>query len=499
MLTDLLSFALSTAPDKLAVVCDETAYTFGQVHARANALAAYFKAQGVSAGERIGLLARNVPQYLETQVACLRAGAVLVPLNFRLAAAEVQYILRDCSPRITLAEPAFAALVDSTLTDALLIDAEYERIVGGAVESPPPMVDPDVDAMILYTSGTTGRPKGAVLTNRALYSRIYANLFEYSVRSGSTFLQCLPMFHIASNVSYTYSFAGATCIYLKDFHPLAVLELIEKHQVTTALLVPTMINALIHQPETRTANLSTLERVAYGASPIPPSVLVEAIHQLGCEFLQLYGMTETSAATVLRPQFHDPRHHADLLTSAGQSALGMDVRIVDDSDNELADGDVGEIVCRGEAVMRAYWNNREASDDVLKNGWMHTGDLGFRSDGGFFFVTDRKKDMIVSGGENVYPREVEDVLFEHPGILEAAVIGVPDDKWGERVHACIVMEPGQDFDADDIRAHARASLAGYKVPRSLEAMHSLPKNATGKVLKVDLRRPYWEGQTRGIS
>ena len=261
-------------------------------------------------------------------------------------------------------------------------------------------------------------------------------------------------------------------------------------------MVPTMINSVINHPYVHGANLQSLQTLAYGASAIPPVVLEQAIGALGCGFLQLFGVTETSGCTVLRRADH---LHEGRLASAGTPALSFEVRIVDDQDVDVPDGQVGEVVCRGPALMDRYWNAPEATAEAMRSGWMHTGDLGYRDDEGYLFVTDRKKDMIVSGGENVYPREVEDVLFQHPGVLEAAVIGVPDERWGERVHAVLVPRPDNQLDADDVLGFARQRLAAYKVPKSAEFAAELPKNATGKVLKTVLREPWWEGRTRNIN
>jgi acyl-CoA synthetase (AMP-forming)/AMP-acid ligase II len=324
-------------------------------------------------------------------------------------------------------------------------------------------------------------------------------LFEYDVRPDDRFLQCLPLFHIASNVSSTYAYAGATQVLLPAFDPAMMLDLISQHQISTALLVPTMINAVINYPGVGEFDLGSLHTVAYGASPIPPVVLEKAIGILGCGFVQLFGMTETSGCTVLRRADHDPDKHPELLASAGREALSFEVRVVDDQDVDVATSEVGEVVCRGPAVMDEYWNNPDASAEALRNGWMHTGDMGYRNADGYLFITDRKKDMIVTGGENVYPREVEDVLFEHPDVLEAAVIGVPDERWGERVHAVLVPAAGAALNSERVLSFARDRLAGYKVPKTAEVMAELPKNATGKVLKKDLRAPWWEDRTRGVT
>jgi acyl-CoA synthetase (AMP-forming)/AMP-acid ligase II len=497
--TDLLAFGLSNQPDRAAVVCDDVELSFRQVHWRANRLAGYFDELGLKPGDRVALLAKNEYQYLEIQVACMRRGLILVPLNFRLAVPELAYIISDCDPSLLIVSRELVSSSDDLKISCLILDDAYEQMVVGEDDKPLVQIDLSADCTILYTSGTTGRPKGAVLTNQSLYARLNANFFEYQISPGDIFLQCLPLFHIASNVSYSYTYAGATNVFLKDFHPLAVLDLVERHEVSTALLVPTMINAVIHQPEVARADLLSLKKIAYGASPMPPSVLASAIETFRCEFLQLYGMTETSAATVLRPEHHNPEARPDLLASAGQAGVGMEVRVVDDDDHEVPLGDVGEIVCCGEAVMRAYWGNADASTAALKGGWMHTGDMGYCDSEGFYFITDRKKDMIVSGGENIYPREVEDALFEHADILEAAVIGIPSEKWGEQVHAILVAENGKELDPGEVLTFARERLAGYKVPKSVEISPGLPKNATGKVLKTELRQLYWQDHDRSVS
>ena len=307
------------------------------------------------------------------------------------------------------------------------------------------------------------------------------------------------MFHIASNVSFSYLYLGATNHLVADFDAGAVLAYLESAAITATLVVPTMINALINHPNVDQTDLQALRTMVYGASPIPPSVLARAIEKFQCGFAQAYGMTETNSITILEQEDHDPVNAPDRLASAGRVALGSEMRVVDDDDIAVAEGTIGEVVCRGPMVMTQYWNAQEATDEALRNGWMHTGDLGYVDDAGFLYVTDRKKDMIVSGGENVYPREVEDVLYEHPAVLEAAVIGVPDERWGERVHAVLVAQTGVELNVDDVLGFARSRLAGYKVPKSAELTTELPKNATGKVLKTELRAPFWAAHERGIA
>ena len=300
------------------------------------------------------------------------------------------------------------------------------------------------------------------------------------------FVQTLPMFHIASNTTLGFTFNGATSI-LMDFDAAAVVRTLRSERATHVLLVPTTINMICNLAGIDDEPFPDLEMVLYGASPIASSVLTRAIEVFDCRFFQFFGMTETSGCTVLLPEHHDPVGRPDLLASAGVEATGFETRIVDPDDVELAPGEVGEILCRGPHLMAGYWNRPDATAEAMRNGWMHTGDAGYRTAEGFLFVTDRIKDMIITGGENVYPREVEDVLFSHPGVLEAAVIGVSDERWGERVHAVVVPRDRDSVGATELLAYTRERVAGYKAPKSVEFVEALPKNATGKVLKTELR------------
>ncbi len=498
---DLLCFARVSFPDRPAMVCGHRSLTFREVDERAERLRKVMADRGMVRGDRVALLATNSAEHLEIHVAAMRSGIVLVPLNFRLAIPELTFIVNDCQPSMLICGPEFAetgAALD--VGDPLVLGEVYEGLLGQAPSGSGahPVIEATAGSLILYTSGTTGRPKGALISNHALFARIHSNLFEYGARPDDRFLQCLPLFHIAANVTSTYAYVGATNVLLPEFSPSSVVETIASQRISSALMVPTMINALINHPEVRQADFASLHTLAYGASPIPPAVLRQAIEVFGCDFVQLFGMTETNACTVLRRHDHDPVRYPHRLSSAGTEALGFEVRIVDDDDQDVVAGTVGEVICRGPAVMDGYWNELEASAVVLRGGWMHTGDLGYRDAEGYLFITDRKKDMIVTGGENVYPREVEDVLFEHPDVQEAAVFGVPDDRWGERVHAVLVPAVGRDLDPAAVLTFARSRLASYKVPKTAEVLQVLPKNATGKVLKTKLREPWWHGMERRV-
>jgi len=499
---DLLSFACVHFPQRLAVITENRQLTFAEVNLRANQLAQLFSDLGLQKGEVVALLAKNEPEYFELQVASMRCGLTLLPVNFRLAVPELEYIVGDARPALLISGAEFSDTAEQlAVRNRITLGPRYEQLLATRhVEaSLPPVLSAGAACALLYTSGTTGRPKGAIISNEALYSRINSFIFELRIKSGDRFLQCLQFFHIACITSLAYTYVGSTNIVVKNYDPVEVLKLIPAHQISVVLWVPTMINQIVNLPGVEKTDFSSLQLVHYGGSPIPPVTLSKAIALMRCGFIQTYGMTETSTITFLRPGEHDPEAHPRRLASAGTVALGMDLRVVDDKEGDVSPGEVGEIVCRGANLMDAYLNKPEATAEAMKHGWMHTGDLGYQDADGFLFVTDRKKDMIVSGGENVYPREVEDVLHEHADVLEAAVIGVPDDKWGERVHAVLVPRQGVALDATEVLAFARTKLAGYKVPKSSQIQQELPKTATGKVAKTVLREPWWKDRGTNVS
>lgn len=494
---DLLSNAVKRFPERRCVAQGDRSRTFAEVDDRANRVAAALREWGVRPGDRVALLAFNELEYLETQVGAMRAEAVLVPLNYRLAVPELAYIITDCEPSLLISGPGLEGTAEELSVERAwhLGDrgpgVSYDEVVGAVAPTPRPLgLRSDVAMSILYTSGTSGRPKGAVISNAALWARV--NMFGLEVGMGprDVFVQALPMFHIASNLAYGFTYQGASTVLMRQFDPAEAVSCLERERASHVLLVPTMINMLCNEPTLDNVDLDALRMVLYGASSIPPEVLRRAMDRLGCDFLQFYGMTETAGATLLRPPDHDPQRHPELLPSAGTDSLSMEAEVVDADDTPLPAGEVGEIVTRGPCLMDGYWNAPEQTKEALRNGWMHTGDLGYRSEAGYVFVTDRVKDMIVTGGENVYPREVEDVLYEHPDVLEAAVIGVPNEQWGEAVHAVVVPREAK-VDPADVSAHCRAQLAGYKVPKSVELVDELPKNPTGKILKRVLRDSYW--------
>jgi fatty-acyl-CoA synthase len=380
-----------------------------------------------------------------------------------------------------------------------------ESILSGQSDRTPACdVPADADVYQMYTSGTTGRPKGAVLTHAAVMAHLHQGMLGFGTQTGDRALIVAPLYHAAAAVTtFVTVQAGGTLYIQEDFVPADVVKALSEERIAFAMLVPAMIQfCLVGVPDVAARRFDDLRLIIYGSSPIAEQTLRQAIDVFGCEFLQGYGMTETTAAaTYLFPADHQRALAGEpqLLLSAGRPLLGTEVRIVDENDAPVPNGTIGEVAVRGPQLMRGYWNLPEPSAEALRGGWMHTGDAGILDDEGFLYIQDRVKDMIVSGGENVYPREVEDVLFQHPAVADVAVIGVPDEKWGEAVKAIVVLKAGETVDAETLLAHCKGRLGGYKRPRSVDFIDALPRNPSGKVLKKDLREKFWAGQSRRVS
>jgi acyl-CoA synthetase (AMP-forming)/AMP-acid ligase II len=487
---DLVAEPARRQPDAIALVGNGRRLTFAQLDERVGRLGAGLRAGGLAPGDRVALLAANELEYLEIQAACLRSGFTLVPLNRRLADSELDFILRDADASVLVAgrhdEAAARRVAARGCRVVGLGESEWLEPYDALLEAEPDPdadpADPELAATILYTSGTTGRPKGAVVDRHGFTARVLVNLLEVGPRAGDRWLQVLPMFHIAAFLGYAFVYAGATVEMLESFDPAGCLEAMRDGAVSATVVVPTILQLLLERVEQEAIELPHLRLVVYGGSVIEPGLLRRAIERLGCGFHQQYGMTETGAQTILRPADHDP-DDPERLASAGSEAVTFSVRVVGPGGKELPPGELGEIVCRGPAVTAGYWRREEATADAWGGGWFHTGDLGRRDERGYLHVVDRGCDLIVTGGENVYPREVESALLEHPGVLDAAVIGLPDPRWGQVVTAVVVGSA-----PDEELAHFMLErVARYKIPRRWVRVGELPRNATGKVLRAELR------------
>jgi len=356
---------------------------------------------------------------------------------------------------------------------------------------------------LYYTSGTTGRPKGVMLSQRNVTENAKHAVMIMHFTGQDVWIHAAPMFHLADAWGcWTISWLGGRHVFMREFNPQGYLELVQRERVTVSLLVPTMINFIVNHPGVESYDTSSLRLIAFGASPMPVDRLKAAMRVLQCGFSQLYGMTETAPfCTQLTPEdtvIDGPEHMVRRLSSCGREIPGVQVRVVHEDGSDVAPGEVGEIVMRGPNVMLGYWKLPDVSAETLRGGWMHSGDMATVDEEGYIFIVDRKKDMIITGGENVYSTEVEDALYKHPAVLEAAVIGVPDERWGERVHAVVVLKPGQQAAPNELSEFCRRHIAGFKIPRSFEFVEALPKTGSGKIQKAGIREAHWQGYERRV-
>jgi long-chain acyl-CoA synthetase len=503
-------------PDAPMLTEGTTTLSWGEVYRRARRVSYALVRAGVGAGDRVAFLDRNGNEYFEVLFGCALLGAVSVAVNWRLAPTEMAAIVEDAGAPILFYGPDYAAAVKevASLVDgvhhwvALEHFAEW-RDADGVAERDDPGFDPGPDDAVvqLYTSGTTGLPKGAVISGRNISAILKEADQVFRIGGDTVSLVAMPLFHIGGTGWALCGMSrGGHSVILKDVEPTEALRIIEEHRVTETFVVPAVLMFLLATPALATTDVSSLRTIFYGASPISEDVLVRSMTALGCDFAQVYGLTETSGAiTSLMPDDHDPDGpRAHLLRSAGRPFDHVELRIVDtDSGREQPVGAVGEVWTRSDQNMLGYWNKPDETDAALTDdGWFRTGDAGWLDAEGYLFLHDRIKDMIVSGGENVYPAEVENALLAHPDVADAAVIGVPDDRWGETVKGLVVKAPGApDLDGAleaDIIAATRDRLAHYKCPTSIDFIDVLPRNPSGKVLKRELRRPYWDQSDRNI-
>jgi acyl-CoA synthetase (AMP-forming)/AMP-acid ligase II len=506
-LTQSLHRNLQQDPDRPATIYRDRTRTMAESVDRIAGLAGALAGLGVQRGDRVGILALNSDRYQEYFHAVPWMGAAINPVNIRWSAAEIAYSLVESDTRVLFVDDAFAPMIPalreqfpglSTVIhcgdgDLPAGAVSYETLVADNAPVDDTRTGGDDLLGVFYTGGTTGHPKGVMLShNNVMVSAIGCLASGHFVLPGGRLLHTAPLFHLAGIAAWVAGCqVGSTHVIVPMFNPAEVMKAIADHRVTDALLVPTMVQMLVDDPAITDTDMSSLVHLLYGASPISEAVLERARKVFpAAGFTQGYGMTELSpGATLLTPADHD---NPALHRSAGRAAPHVEVRIVDPNDKEVARGEVGEIVVRGDNVMLGYWNRPEDTAAAVRDGWMHTGDGGRMDENGYVFIVDRIKDMIITGGENVYSAEVENALAGHPAVAACAVIGVPDPDWGERVHAVVVLLPGQQATAEDIRAHCKTLIAGYKAPRSVDFVDALPMSGAGKILKRDLRERYWD-------
>ncbi|MFT4288752.1 long-chain-fatty-acid--CoA ligase [Nocardioides sp.] len=502
-------------PDALAVVGEGREATFGELDERSSRVAAGLVSWGLEQGDRVAYLSRNGTEYWELLFGATKAGLAIVPLNFRLSADEIGWILGDADPAVVAVEDQLADLVpDSYPGRRLLISLSGEppapregwtSYEDWLAEQPPqdPHREVEGDGLlsIMYSSGTTGRPKGVTTTVGSMLWSVEAFGSQFDTTEESVSLVPTPYYHVtAGGWSLLALNAGGRIIQFQEVTPQNMLELMVEHRATHVIMVPTLMQMFINSPEASSADYSSVKYVVYGGSPISETVMVGAQRVFGAELSQSYGLTETiGTTTILRPEDHVVGPDSKL-RSAGRAVPGVEVKIVDpETGADVEPGVVGEIVVRAPSVTQGYWRRpKETEEAFWPGGWFRTGDAGYQDEDGYVFIKDRIKDLLVTGGENVYPAEVENVIMGFPGVLEVAVIGVPHEKWGETPLAIVVAKPGASIDAAELIAYTRERLAHYKCPTQVEVLELLPRNPSGKVLKRELRKPYWEGRDRSV-
>ena len=469
--------------------------SFSELETRVKGIAAALSAHGFSAGDRLALLLPNSPEYIELVYACSWLGVIAVPINTRLSLAEIDRVLADAAPH---------GLVRHSSLPSPTVRISWQRVLDQDPleirdDLPPDVVyDPEAIVALIYTSGTTGRPKGVMVTHANILADIHH--FNYWMRytESAVYLHAAPLFHIADfPAMFAAPAFGASQVTIPKFSPQTFCETVERERVSHTVLVPTMINLLTQFPEARRYDLSSLDVLAYGGSPMAPE-LIERTKELlpWSKLVQVYGLSETGFLTGLQ----DREHTQDRLLSCGRPCPGIDLQVIDESGEQVEAGTRGELAARGANVMRGYWNDPEDSTLAFRDVWFRTGDIGYQDSHGYFYILDRLKDMIVTGGENVYSGEVEAVIYAHPAVREAAVFGIPDPKWGELVMACVVARAGMAVTVEELVAHCRQSLASYKIPRRVEFLDTeLPKSGSGKVLKRMLRERFWAHEERAVS
>ena len=517
-LTQALHRAVQQHPKRIAVRFGSRERTFVEFADRVARLAGALQKLGMQTGDRVAMLSLNSDRYLEYQMAVPWGGGVLNPCNIRWSAAEILYSLEDSGSTILLVDETFRPLVDqfragaSTLREVIYCGDEavppgmhgYEALLAGTKPVADVLRRGEDLAGIFYTGGTTGFPKGVMLSHTNLCSSGLALRAEGLASPGGTCLHAAPMFHLADmGVGFPHWIEGNTHAIIPMFNPEAVLDALERERVTHVLLVPTMIQMLVDHPAMKKPrDLSALQTIVYGASPISEAVIDRAMAALpGVGFVQAYGMTELSPVATVNPAwYHTPEgRRLGKLRAAGRASHCTEVRIVDAQGVEVPRGTVGEVVVRGPNVMQGYWNQPELTAAAVRDGWMHTGDGAYMDEDGFIFIADRLKDMIITGGENVYSAEVENAIAQHSAVAACAVIGVPSKDWGEAVHAVVVCKPGEVVSAEALIAHCKLLIAHYKCPRSLDFVDALPMSGAGKVLKTKLREPFWQGRDRKVA
>ncbi|MDY6972893.1 MAG: long-chain-fatty-acid--CoA ligase [Thermodesulfobacteriota bacterium] len=507
---DVLDLNASIFETDIAYVDVESAhrYTYKDFHERSNRFVNALNDMGVKRGDRVAILSMDRPQYLEAFSVC-KAGMIYVPINFRLSKDDVSFLLNDSGAKILVTEKDFLDVVGSIRSQIPAVEKiisfdcdtddspAYEELIGKYPQDDPPEAPSGDDILgIVYTTGTTARPKGVIRKHRETmhFERMLVKGFRW--KHSDRIICGSPMFHVGLLHGYGAGlYAGATFFIPRRVDPGHLLEVIEKEEITCLVGIPTTINLMIHHPDIQTRNHGSLRRFAYLGAPMPRKVAEEAVRLIGPVFFQVYGLTEACGTTMC---FHEDVDEDRAYSSCGKAIRGTELKIVGENDEELPVGQVGEILFRSDAMSGGYWDNPDLTEETYRDGWLHTGDMGKVDEDGFLYIIDRKKDMIITGGENVSPTEVEETLYRHPAVLEASVIGIPDDKWGEAVKAVIVLKKGMSVSGEEIILYCKEEIAGFKCPKTVDFVTELPKSPVGKILRREIRERYWSGEGRNV-
>ena len=504
-------------PDKTAAVSENTRLTYTEFNRRTNAIANALMGFGITPRDHVAIICQNSSQYMEVVYAAAKIGAAAVCLNWRLSGQELASLLNHSDSKVVFYSKKYENML-ATIRKGLDADlwfvaiggalegaADYEKLIETNKAEEPAIsgtIDEHDTVIMMYTSGTTGTPKGVMLTHKNMVSNAVNTVIEFQAGRDLVYLNILPLFHIAIFLPMNCVMVGGTNVFLPEFNPEAALALIEKEKVTFTGCAPAIVKFLIDAPNFNKYNLSSLRLVLYAAAPMPIPVITKAIHDLKCDFVQVFGMTETSPVThTLIPEEHvleGPEYKVRRLGSVGRPIINVQSKIVDENGRECPVGVVGEIVDKGDTIMKGYYKMPEATAETIKDGWLYTGDMGYADEYGYVYLADRKKDMIISGAENIYPVEVEMCILKMSGVADVAVIGIPDDKWGETVKAIVVRKPGANVTTEEVIEHCKANIASFKKPQSVDFVESLPRNVMGKMQKHILREPYWRGKARKI-
>jgi acyl-CoA synthetase (AMP-forming)/AMP-acid ligase II len=518
LLAETLNKAYQFFPQKQAIVCGGKRWTYGEFYGRVRRFARFLDEAGIENGDRVAILHPNCHCFLEVYYAIALRGAAAVPLNFRLSPGEITLILNDAGARMLIADPRFRETVEMIRTDLPTLekivwtgdaagelpdggrDVRYEELLTEAAFAfPEADIPEDAIAQIYYTSGTTGRPKGVMLTHKNVAVHALGTIAELHLTDRDVWLHAAPLFHLADAwATWAVTWVGGTHVLVNDFDPPAVLAAIEGEKVTLTNLIPTMLNILINHPGVKDYDYRHLRVLLSGGAPIAPEVVRRIVETFRCDYIQTYGMTETSpylTLSILKGHLlgKSPDEQLRIKSKTGREFIAVELKVVTDGGREVRrdEKEVGEIIVRGDTVTPGYWQLPEETARVIKNGWLYTGDMAVMDEEGYVTIVDRRKDMIVTGGENVYSTEVENTLYLHPAVLECAVVGVPDEKWGEAVQGIVVLKPAREATAEELIRFCKDRIARYKAPKSIDFVSILPKTGSGKIAKKKLRDAYW--------